>query len=163
MAFHLAQINIGRLVAPSGDARLADFVAQLDPLNKLADATPGFVWRLQSSSGNAIDVVYSDDPLVIVNMSVWESLAALRDYTYASRHMQVFRDRAKWFEKMDKPHYCLWWCVRGTSPQSPKGNNGWSTIRPTEPRSSPSGLGKASPHPWTRKRTPDFAEEDLPS
>lgn len=116
MAFHLAQINIGRLVAPTGAAQLADFVAQLDPINKQADAAPGFVWRLQSSSGNATDVVYSDDPLVIVNMSVWESLAALRDYTYASRHMQVFRDRAKWFVKMDKPHYCLWWVRAGHLP-----------------------------------------------
>jgi hypothetical protein len=116
MAFHLAQINIGRLVAPTGDPQLADFVAQLDPVNKLADAAPGFVWRLQSSSGNATDVVYSDDPLVIVNMSVWESLAALRDYTYASHHMRVFRDRAKWFEKMDKPQYCLWWVPVGHLP-----------------------------------------------
>ena len=121
MAFHLAQINIGRLVAPTGDARLADFVAQLDPINKLADAAPGFVWRLQSSSGNATDVVYSDDPMVIVNMSVWESLAALRDYTYASHHMQVFRDRAKWFERMDKPHYCLWWVPAGHLPTVAEG------------------------------------------
>ena len=99
MAFQLAQINIGRLVAPIDDPRLADFVAQLDPVNQLAEASPGFVWRLQSDSGNATDVAYSDDPMVIVNMSVWESLAALRDYVYASRHMQVFRERAKWFEK----------------------------------------------------------------
>ena len=103
MAFQLAQINIGRLVAPIDDPRLADFVAQLDPVNQLAEAAPGFVWRLQSDSGNATDVAYGDDPLVIVNMSVWESLAALRDYTYASHHMQVFRERAKWFEKMDRP------------------------------------------------------------
>jgi hypothetical protein len=121
MAFHLAQINIGRLVAPTGDPRLADFVAQLDPINRLADLAPGFVWRLQSASGNATDVAYSDDPLVIVNMSVWESLAALRDYTYASHHMQVFRDRAKWFEKMDKPQYCLWWVPAGHVPTVAEG------------------------------------------
>ena len=120
MAFHLAQINIGRLVAPTVDARLADFVAQLDPINKLADAAPGFVWRLQSSSGNATDVAYGDDPLVIVNMSVWESLAALRDFVYAPRHMRVLRDRAKWFEKMDKP-YCLWWVPAGHVPSVAEG------------------------------------------
>ncbi len=121
MAFHLAQINIGRLVAPIDSPELADFVAQLDPVNKLADATPGFVWRLQSSSGNATDVVYSDDPRVIVNMSVWESLAALHDYVYASRHREVFRDRAKWFEKMDKPYYCLWWVPAGHVPSVAEG------------------------------------------
>ena len=71
MAFQLAQINVGRLVAPIDDPRLADFVAQLDPVNALADAAPGFVWRLQTAEGNATTMAYSDDPLVIVNMSVW--------------------------------------------------------------------------------------------
>jgi hypothetical protein len=121
MAHYLAQINIARLVAPVGDPRLADFVAQLDPVNRLADAAPGFVWRLQSSSGNATDIAYGDDPLVIVNMSVWESLAALRDYTYASRHIEVFRDRAKWFERMDQPHYSLWWVPAGHVPTVAEG------------------------------------------
>ncbi len=121
MDFRLAQINIGRLVAAIDDPRLADFVAQLDPVNALAEAAPGFVWRLQSSSGNATDVAYSDDPLVIVNMSVWESITALRDYTYASDHMKVFRERAKWFEKMDQPQYCLWWVSSGHVPTVAEG------------------------------------------
>jgi len=121
MAFHLAQINIGRVVAPIDSPQLADFVAQLDPVNRLADAAPGFVWRLQSASGNATDVVYNDDPMVHVNMSVWESLAALRDFVYASHHMQVLRDRAKWFEKMDKPPSCLWWVPAGHTPSVAEG------------------------------------------
>ena len=121
MDFQLAQINIGRLVAPIEDPRLADFVAQLDPVNRLAETAPGFVWRLQSDSGNATDLAYSEDPLVIVNMSVWESLAALRDYTYASHHIQVFRKRAKWFEKMDGANYCLWWVPAGHLPTVTEG------------------------------------------
>jgi hypothetical protein len=116
MNFHLAQINIGRLIAPIDDPKISTFVAQLDPVNALADAAPGFVWRLQSSSGNATDVAYNDDPFVIVNLSVWESVETLRDFVYASRHLNVFRDRAKWFEKMDKPHYCLWWIPAGHIP-----------------------------------------------
>jgi len=109
MTHHLAQINIGRLIAPVDDPKIAEFVAQLDPVNALADTAPGFVWRLQSSSGNATDIVYNDDPFVIVNMSVWESVEALRDFVYKSNHLDVLRDRAKWFEIMEKPHYCLWW------------------------------------------------------
>lgn len=116
MTSHLAQINIGRLIAPIDDPRIADFVSQLDPVNAIADAAPGFVWRLQSSSGNATDIVYSDDPFVLVNMSVWESVESLHDFVYASKHIDVFRDRAKWFEKMDKPHYCLWWIPAGHIP-----------------------------------------------
>ena len=100
---------------------MAEFVALLDPVNALADAAPGFVWRLQSSSGNATDVVYSDDPFVIVNMSVWESLEALRDYTYGSRHIRVFRDRARWFEKLELPHSCLWWVPAGHIPSVAEG------------------------------------------
>jgi Domain of unknown function (DUF3291) len=118
---HLAQINIGRLVAPIDDPRIADFVAQLDPINALAERSPGFVWRLQSASGNATDIPYSDDPFVIVNMSVWESVEALKNFVYASEHISPFRDRAKWFEKMNKPHYCLWWIPAGHIPTVAEG------------------------------------------
>lgn len=123
MGHHIAQINIGRLLAPISDPRIADFVAQLEPVNALADAAPGFVWRLQSSSGNATDVTYNDDPLMLVNMSVWESVEALRDFTYTSRHVEVFRDRTLWFEKMTQPHYCLWWVAEGHIPTVAEGRD----------------------------------------
>jgi hypothetical protein len=121
MTHHLAQINIGRLIAPIDDPRIAGFVSQLDPVNALADAAPGFVWRLQSSSGNATDIAYNDDPSVMVNMSVWQSVETLRDYVYRSRHVEVFRDRAKWFQKMDQPYYCLWWIPIGHIPTVAEG------------------------------------------
>ena len=121
MHYHLAQINIGRLIAPLDDPKIAEFVAQLAPINAIADKAPGFVWRLQSESGNATDIAYNDDPSIMVNMSVWKSLEALRDYAYKSDHMKVFRDRAKWFVKMDKPHYCLWWIPDGHIPTVAEG------------------------------------------
>ncbi len=122
MDYHLAQINIGRLAAPLDDPRIAGFVSQLAPINALADRSPGFVWRLQSASGNATDVPYCDeDATLMVNMSVWESLEALRDYVYRSKHIGVFRDRAKWFEKMDQPSYCLWWVRAGHIPTVAEG------------------------------------------
>jgi hypothetical protein len=121
MVFHLAQINIGRLIAPIDDPRIAGFVSQLDSINAIADSAPGFIWRLQSDSGNATDVSYNDDPFVMVNMSVWVSLEALRDYVYSSQHVEVFRDRAQWFEKMDEPHYCLWWVPAGHIPAVAEG------------------------------------------
>jgi hypothetical protein len=114
--YHLAQINVGRLVAPIDDPQIAEFVAGLEPINALADRAPGFVWRLQSASGNATDIAYNDDPFVIVNMSVLESLAPLREIAYRSDNVRFFRDRAKWFEKSDKPMYCLWWVPVGHRP-----------------------------------------------
>ena len=123
MDFHLAQINISRLIAPVDDPRLADFMAQLDPVNALAESAPGFVWRLQSDSGNATDIAYCEDPLVIANMSVWESIDALRDYAYGPNHIEVFRARAKWFEKLDKPALCMWWVPIGHRPTIAEGRD----------------------------------------
>jgi len=121
MPFHLAQINIARLIAPIDDPKIAGFVSQLDTINALAEHSPGFVWRLKSPSGNATDIAYNDDPFVIVNMSVWESIDALRDFAYRSDHRKVFQDRANWFEKMDKPNYCLWWIPVGQMPSVAEG------------------------------------------
>src|SRR5271163_873925 len=123
MEFHLAQINIGRLVAPLDDPKIAGFLEQLDGINALAEKSPGFVWRLQSDSGNATDIVYSDDPFVIVNMSLWESIEALRDFTYRSRHVEVMKDRLQWFEKAAKPYYCLWWVPAGHLPTVAQGRD----------------------------------------
>jgi hypothetical protein len=114
--FQLAQINIGRLVAPLDDPKIADFLAQLDEVNTLAEASPGFIWRLKSDSGNATDIVYSEDPFMIVNMSVWESVESLKEFTYGLRHLSVLRDRQKWFEKLALPHYCLWRVPSGHEP-----------------------------------------------
>ena len=99
MTHHLAQVNIARLLAPIDDPRIVDFVAQLDEINSLAAQSPGFVWRLKSDSGNATDLTFNDDPFIIVNMSVWESIEALRDYAYTSKHIDVFRRRAELVRK----------------------------------------------------------------
>jgi hypothetical protein len=115
-SFHLAQVNIGRLLAPIDDPLIADFVAQLDAVNALADASPGFVWRLKDESGNATAIPAFDDPRMIINMSVWESFEALRDYVYRSDHTKVLTRRRDWFEKLDRPHLALWWVPAGTLP-----------------------------------------------
>jgi hypothetical protein len=154
MTYHLAQINIGRLLAPIDDPKLAEFVAQLGPINALADSAPGFVWRLQSASGNATDVVYNDDPFVIVNMSVWESVEALRDYTYTTKHVEVFRDRARWFEKMDKPHYCLWWIPAGHIPTVAEGRERLEHYQ---------AHGATSVSFWFSQRFPAPVEEGTPA
>jgi hypothetical protein len=115
-SFHLAQVNIGRLLAPIDDPLIAEFVAQLDAVNALADASPGFVWRLKDDSGNATAIPAFDDPRMIINMSVWGSLEALRDYVYRSDHTKVLTRRRDWFEKLDRPHVALWWIPAGTLP-----------------------------------------------
>lgn len=114
--FHLAQINIGRLLAPLDDPLIADFVAQLDEINVLAERSPGFVWRLQTPEGNATDLRPYEDDRIIVNMSVWESIEQLKDYVYRSAHTEVMKRRREWFEKFDGTFLALWWVEAGHLP-----------------------------------------------
>jgi hypothetical protein len=114
--WHVAQVNIARLLAPLDSPRLADFVALLEPINALADAAPGFVWRLQTDDGDATAIRAFGDDRIIVNLTVWETIEALADYAYASRHAEVLRRRREWFEKMTEPHLAVWWIPAGGVP-----------------------------------------------
>ena len=113
---HLAQFNIARAVAPLDDPVLADFMAQLDEINALAEDSSGFVWRLESDSGNATDIRAYDDPRMLINMSVWDSLKALFDYVYRSGHSKVMARRREWFERFAGPYVVLWWVPAGHRP-----------------------------------------------
>jgi hypothetical protein len=108
--FHLAQVNIALPHEPLDAPLLADFVAALEPVNAAADVAPGFVWRLQSDAGDATAVKAFGDDRLIVNMSVWESLEALRAFVYADRtHLAVLRRRREWFARLGDVHTVLWW------------------------------------------------------
>lgn len=113
---HLAQVNVARLRAPEGSPVVADFFAALEPINELADAAPGFLWRLQTDAGNATELRPYDDDLVILNMSVWESVEALREFVYRTDHRPVMLRRREWFEKMPEAFQTLWWVPAGVVP-----------------------------------------------
>lgn len=113
--YHLAQINVGKLKAPIDAPETADFKNNLDRVNTLAEASPGFVWRLTGEGNDATDLVAFDDPLIITNMSVWESPAALGAFVYRSGHVEIMRRRAEWFEPMDV-FMALWWVPAGHEP-----------------------------------------------
>lgn len=116
MQHHLAQINVARTRAPLDSELMRDFTNALDEINALAEASPGFVWRLKEDNGNATAVRAFPDPQLIVNMSVWQDLPSLKDYVYRSMHGRFFGRRAEWFEKMTTPHLVLWWIPAGTTP-----------------------------------------------
>ena len=100
---------------------MAEFVAQLPPINALADGSPGFVWRLQTEEGDATSLKVYDDDMVIVNMSVWENVETLREYAYRSSHTGVMKYRTKWFKKFDGPYMALWWIPAGHLPSPQEG------------------------------------------
>jgi hypothetical protein len=115
-SYHLAQLNIGRLLAPLQSSQLAPFVEALEPINALADGAPGFVWRLQTEDGDATAIRAFDDDMLIVNMSVWESVEALGDFVYRSDHLSVMRRRREFFERMAEAFMVLWWVPAGHRP-----------------------------------------------
>jgi hypothetical protein len=116
MEFHLAQINVARLLAPLDSPQIREFVANLEPINALADASPGFVWRLQAEGGDATSIRVFDEDMFIVNLSVWGSLEALRSFVYASAHKAVLGRRTEWFEPASEAHLAAWWVPSGTIP-----------------------------------------------
>ena len=115
-AHHLAQVNVATLRAPLDGPELAGFVAQLEPVNALADRSPGFVWRLQTEDGDATAIRPYEDDRVMVNLSVWASFEALRTFVYATRHLEVMRHRRQWFSRMADPYLALWWVPAGAIP-----------------------------------------------
>jgi hypothetical protein len=119
--WQLAQMNIARLVAPQGDPAVQDFFDQLDAINALADASPGFVWRLVGETSNATDLHPTVDPQLIVNMSVWENAEALFDYVYKSSHTPVMARRKEWFERPAGAYQVLWWVRAGHRPSIDEG------------------------------------------
>ena len=113
--YELAQLNIAAMRAPLDSPQMADFVANLDRINALAEAAPGFVWRLQGDSGNATALrPFGDDTLV--NLSVWSSVEALSDYVYKSAHVDIMKRRKEWFARTPEATTVLWWVPQGHRP-----------------------------------------------
>jgi hypothetical protein len=110
-------VNIGRFRAPLEDPIMEGFRTQLDPINALADRSPGFVWRLQTEEGNATAIrPDADDALLAINLSVWESLEALQRFVYESHHVTTLRGRKQWFQEIEGPILALWWITAGEIP-----------------------------------------------
>ena len=112
----IAQVNIGRIRAELDDPIMAGFVNRLAEINALADSSPGFVWRLQTDDGNATYLRPYADDRTILNMSVWETVEALRHYVFKTAHVEMLRKRQAWFEKFAGANSALWWVPAGHIP-----------------------------------------------
>lgn len=114
--WHLAEMNVARALAAPDGPELAEFTGALAAINALADAAPGFVWRFAGPDPGAPAAAAVADPLLLLNLSVWESPEALFDYVYTSAHTAVMLKRRQWFEKPSQPHMVLWWVPAGQRP-----------------------------------------------
>lgn len=114
--YELAQVNVALAIDDMDSDTLAGFVAALDRINELAEASPGFVWRLKDETGNATDIALSSNPRFIINLSVWQDAEALFDFVYRSSHTKVMAQRRTWFEKPSLAHQAMWWVPTGHRP-----------------------------------------------
>jgi hypothetical protein len=116
-AYELAQLNIGVIKGAMDSPVMADFAANLERINALAERTPGFVWRLQTEEGDATAIrPFDDNENMLVNMSVWRDVESLNKYVYNSAHVELMRRRKEWFERMNEAFLVLWWVPKGHRP-----------------------------------------------
>ena len=150
--WHLAQVNIALLKAPLDSPEIADFVANLEPINALADGAPGFVWRLQTEDGDATAIRAFDDARIIVNLSAWESVEALAEFVYRSRHIDVLRRRREWFAKMSSAYLALWWVPAGTIPTVDEARRRLEVLDRRGPSADAFTLKEPFPAPGSERR-----------
>ena len=131
--YHLAQINIARAVDELDSDTMAGFVARIDEINALAEQSPGFVWRLQTDEGDSLALRVFDDPLLIINMSVWQDMASLKDYVFKSTHLELLRNKTAWFNKMESAHLAMWWIPAGYEPSIEDGKQRLEIIQAQGP------------------------------
>lgn len=118
MRYHLAQANIARFKATLDDPIMKEFVDFLDPVNRFAEESPGFVWRLKDEQGRPASYIESPfkDEMMAVNISVWENLDALKDFVYGTVHSYFLRNKKKWFDLSGPSVFVLWWMPEGELP-----------------------------------------------
>lgn len=140
--YHLAQLNVARLLQPIDHPATQGFVDGLDPINAAAEASPGFVWRLQSESGSATDIRVDADEFLLVNLSVWESKAALRAFVYRGDHLGYVKRRSEWFELSSQPYMVMWWIAIGHVPTTDEAIGRLTALRDAGPTPFAFTLGK---------------------
>ena len=117
---HLAEFNVARIRYPLDDPRMAEFVGNVDRVNKLAEKIEGFVWRLQDDSGSAMNMTVYDDPTILPNLTLWENEQALERFVWQTVHGRFYRRRETWFPPMETP-LVMWWVPAGERPDMAEG------------------------------------------
>ena len=161
--YELAQLNVAVMKAPLESPGMADFVANLDRINALAESSPGFVWRLQTDEGDATALrPMGEDTLV--NMSVWRDVASLNDYVYKSAHVEIMRRRKEWFERVSQAYVVLWWVAAGHRPTIAEASMQLALLRQQGPTPQAFTFRQAFPAPdAVQPRTPFAFGSECPA
>jgi heme-degrading monooxygenase HmoA len=150
MKYNLAQANVAYALASTDDPQMADYLARLDEMNSLAERSPGFVWRYLTDSRDPAQCEF-DDPRVLFNMSVWESIEALHHYTYGTAHLEVYAARRRWFSEskavVGGHALALWWIPEGTRPKVDDAKQRLAVMTKTGPTQDAFSFKKRFPPP----------------
>ncbi len=109
MEFYLAQVNIGKILGPMDSPVMAEFAANLNNINALAENSEGFIWRLKDDNNNATSIKVFEDDFLLINMSVWADAESLFKFVYQTHHVDYVKRRKEWFEKMQEVYMALWY------------------------------------------------------
>jgi hypothetical protein len=146
-AYELAQLNIGIIKGPMDSPVMAEFAANLERINALADRSPGFLWRLQTEAGDATAIRPFENENLLVNMSVWRDVESLNNYVYGSAHVEIMRRRRNWFERMPQAFLVLWWVPAGHRPSVAEATARLELLRSKGPTREAFTFGQAYPPP----------------
>ena len=156
--YELAQLNIAVMKEPLDSPRMADFVANLERINAVAESAPGFVWRLQTEEGDATALRPLGDS-TLVNMSVWKDVASLNDYVYKSAHVEIMRRRKEWFDRMREASIVLWWVPQGHRPSVVQAIERLELLRAQGPSADAFTFRHAFPPPDSQESQISFGDE----
>jgi len=156
--YELAQLNIAMMKEPLDSPRMADFVANLERINALAESSPGFVWRLETEEGDATALRPLGDS-TLVNMSVWKDVASLNHYVYKTAHVEIMRRRKEWFDRMSEAHMVLWWVPQGHRPSVVQAIERLQLLRTQGPGPDAFTFRHAFPPPDAQAASISFGDE----
>ncbi|MEO1102790.1 MAG: DUF3291 domain-containing protein [Pseudomonadota bacterium] len=145
---HIAQLNIARPRFELDDPRIAEFMNGLDRVNAIAERSAGFVWRLTGDGNNATDLRIPDEPSAILNMSVWQSVGALRDFVFATIHKRFLMRKAEWFQTVGAVDFVMWPVPEGHRPDVPEALARLSLLRASGPSDQAFGWAFAKRMGW---------------
>ena len=162
--YQLAQLNIGIIRGPIDSPVMAEFAANLDGINALAERSPGFVWRLQTEEGNATAIrPYPENENMAVNLSVWKDVDSLRRFVFQSGHVEIMRRRREWFVPMDQAFLVLWWVPTGQVPTIEEAKARLELLRRKGPTAEAFTFRQAYPPPDAPQADPEVFGDECPA
>ena len=140
--FHLAQLNIAAAKADSESDIMRGFFDRIDEIHDLAENAPGFIWRYDDDEGVDIAERVFGDPLLLINLTLWQDIASLREFVYKSIHKELIQGRKDWFHKMPEMHQVMWWVPAGQIPKIQQAKDKLDLIRKQGPSAAAFSFAK---------------------